>query len=149
MRVEVKHGELIAVTDNIGDGIHIRNLVEEITRKKAKLILFQDNTSTMNILKNGKAGGKSKHIKIRFEWFGEQKESGKFDMRYVKTGAMKADGMTKAKGADGFSDFCRDLGVMNLNDTKECAARTVDDGSNIARNDSHIACVYDEFSMTR
>jgi len=60
--------ELIAVTDLVGLAFNMKRLAEEIIGEQIKLVVYQDNESTMKLMKNGSTGARSKHIKIRFAW---------------------------------------------------------------------------------
>ena len=71
--------ELIAVTDFLGQAIDTKNVSQEIIREEVKLIVYQDNESTINLMKNGIVGDRSKHIKIRFAWIKEAIDNGDFE----------------------------------------------------------------------
>ena len=89
--------ELIAVTDLVGLAFNMKRLAEEIIGEQIKLVVYQDNESTMKLMKNGSTGARSKHIKIRFAWIKEAIDAGDFELKYKATNEMLADGMTKAK----------------------------------------------------
>ena len=50
--------ELIAVTDLLPEAFHLRKIIEAITRKNVKIILYQDNMETISMIKNGAGGGR-------------------------------------------------------------------------------------------
>ena len=106
--------ELIAVTDFIGEAMKLKMIAQEITRKGVKLVLYQDNQATINMIKNGTAGARSKHIKIRFDWLKERLEDGDFSIEYKPTKLMIADGMTKGKHGLEFDDFKTSVGVCQV-----------------------------------
>ena len=109
--------ELIAVTDLVGQAMELKNIAEEIVGRKVKLIIYQDNQATIKLLKNGVAGGRSKHIKIRFAWFKEFLETGDFLLEYKPTDEMIVDGMTKAKQGSDIEYFKNGTGIQTA--TKE------------------------------
>jgi len=78
--------ELIAVTDLLPNAMELRNITEEITGKKVRLVFYQDNMATIRMIKNGTVGARSKHIKIRFAWLKEKLEAGDFELEYKPTG---------------------------------------------------------------
>jgi len=111
--------ELIAVTDFIGQAIDTKNVAQEIIGEEVKLIVYQDNESTIKLMKNGIVGGRSKHIKIRFAWIKEAINNGDFELMYKSTDEMIADGMTKAKQGNDFKVFKKAAGIQTR--TKERA----------------------------
>jgi len=73
-------------------------------------------------MKSGIAGGRSKHIKIRFAWIKEAIEAKDFELRYKSTKDMLADGLTKAKQGNEFKLFKNGAGIQIWDqDTKERA----------------------------
>ena len=112
--------ELIAVTDLLPEAFHLKKIIETITEKKVKIILYQDNMATMSMIRNGTGGGRSKHIKIRFGWLKERLDDGDFEMEYKPTKLMLADGATKPKQGVEFESFKNGVGVkLHNQDTKE------------------------------
>jgi len=77
--------ELIAVTDLVSEGLHLKGMCEFICDKKVHLTLMQDNQATIAIIKNGKVSGKSKHVRIRLNWIKERSESGDFNIEYKES----------------------------------------------------------------
>jgi len=115
--------ELIAVTDLVAQAIELKKISEEIIGEQIKLIVNQDNESTIKIMKSGIAGARSKHIKIPFAWIKEAIDSGDFELRYKATNQMLADGLTKAKQVNEFKLFKAGAGIQSRDqDTKERAA---------------------------
>ena len=54
--------ELIAVTDLLPEAFHLRKIIEAITRKNVKIILYQDNMATISMIKNGAGVGGGQNI---------------------------------------------------------------------------------------
>ena len=117
--------ELIAYTDYIGEAMELKNIVQDVTQRETKLIIHQDNQSTMSIVENGKVSGKSKHtskhVKVRVAWLKERSDLGDFSTKYCPSEKMKSDGMTKPKGWDSFETFRSFTGVRDHHITKERA----------------------------
>ena len=112
--------ELIAVTDLLPEAFHLKKIVEAITGKKVRIILYQDNMATISMIKNGVGGGRSKHIKIRFGWLKERLDDGDFEVEHKPTKLMLADGATKPKQGMEFESFKIGVGVkLHNQDTKE------------------------------
>jgi len=117
--------ELIAVTDLIGQAIDLKRVAEEIIGEEIKLVVYQDNESTIKLMKNGTTGARSKHVKIRFAWIKEAIDAGGFELKYKATNEMLADGMTKAKQGKKFIDFKKGAGIrIQDQDKKERAEGT-------------------------
>jgi len=89
--------ELIAVTDLIEQAMDLKRVADEIIGEEIKLIIYQDNESTIKLMKSGTVGARSKHVKIRFAWMKEAIEAEDFRLKYKATTEMLADGMTKGK----------------------------------------------------
>jgi hypothetical protein len=95
--------EMIAVSDHAG---------ELITQNKPA-ILYQDNQSTIRLLKNGKSSSDwTKYIKIRYFWLKDRVDSKDVLVEYIPTGDMLADSLTKPLQGDLFINLRRFL--MNL-----------------------------------
>ena len=97
--------ELIAVTDLLPEAFHLKKIIQAVTCKKVRIVLYQDNMATMSMIRNGTGGGRSKHIKIRFGWLKERLDDGDFEMEYKPTKLMLADGATKPKQGLEFENF--------------------------------------------
>jgi hypothetical protein len=107
--------ELIAYTDYIGEGLSLKNVAQDIIGAPVKLLVLQDNSSVISILKNGRLSGKSKHaskhVKVRVAWIKERQDEGDFATAYCPTELMISDGLTKPKSAAGHLEFRNMLGV--------------------------------------
>ena len=56
-------------------------------------MIEQENMSTLAMIENGRATGPT--INIRFFWLNDRISSGKVSMRYIPTGDMTSDLLTK------------------------------------------------------
>ena len=114
--------ELIAVTDLLPEAFQLKKVIQAVTGKDVKIVLYQDNQATIAMIKNGAGGGRSKHIKIRFGWLKERLDDGDFEIEYKPTKLMLADGETKPKQGSEFENFKIGIGVKQFDDqdTKEC-----------------------------
>ena len=75
-----------------------------------KNILYQDNKSTMLLLKNGKrsSGKRTRALNIRYFFLTDQCDKGNLSVEYCPTGEMIGDYLTKPKTGKEFHKF-RDL----------------------------------------
>jgi hypothetical protein len=88
--------ELIALSDTASQAIFLRNFVEAQGYDVGPAVLYQDNMSTMALIKRGgPASERSRHINIRHFWVAERVEAGEVRIEYLPTGDMVANLLTK------------------------------------------------------
>ena len=69
--------ELVCLSDNASQALHLRNFVIAQGYEVGPAILYQDNMSTMALMKRGGPGSeRSRHINIRHFWLAERVEGG-------------------------------------------------------------------------
>ena len=76
-----------------------------------KNILYQDNKSTILLLKNGKrsSGKRTRALNIRYFFLTDQREKGNLSVEHCPTGEMTGDYMTKPKQGREFRKFRNDI----------------------------------------
>ena len=104
--------EYIAITAAIKEAKWLAKLEEELMLKSKKMIIFEDNQSTIKTAKNEIHTDRSKHIDVRYHFVREQIQVGAIEIRYCPTGEMTADLMTKALGATKHAKFSESLGLV-------------------------------------
>jgi len=88
--------ELIAVSDVLPQIIANRDFLEEQLGQKITLNLFQDNKSTMALIKNGRPLAKStRHINIRFFFISDYSNRNEITVHHLASEKMIADFYTK------------------------------------------------------
>jgi hypothetical protein len=88
--------ELVAASDSGGSLIYAKYFLEAQKEKLKDVVLYQDNESTIKLLKRGKpAADGSRHINIRFFWLSERLTKGELQVVYLPTENMLADILTK------------------------------------------------------
>lgn len=88
--------ELIALAEATDIVAWMRYFLESIGYPQKPTVVYQDNQSTMMIAKNGPSGvGKSKHIQIRYFAIKELVDDLRVTLKYLPTGEMIADALTK------------------------------------------------------
>ena len=88
--------ELIAISDVLPQIIANRNFLEEQLKQKITLNLFQDNKSTMALIKNGRPLAKStRHINIRFFFISDYSDRNEITIHHLASEKMIADFYTK------------------------------------------------------
>ena len=105
--------EMIAVSDHAGELIAQNEFYIHQCGSNKPAILFQDNQSTIRLIKNGKSSSdRTKHIKIRFFWLKERADLKDILVEYMPTEEMIADILTKPLQGDLFIRLRKAL--MNL-----------------------------------
>ena len=89
--------ELVGTSDYIPYALWFLYFMQEQGYTVDKKICYQDNQSTIKLLKNGKksAGKQSRHIAIRYFWITDRFKAEKIDVEYCPTGMMLGDFFTK------------------------------------------------------
>ena len=88
--------ELIAIADMSSYVIWTRDFLIAQGHRVRSTTIYEDNMSTITMLKKGKGKNKgSKHINIRYYFIKDRIESGELDIRYLPTLEMLADLLTK------------------------------------------------------
>jgi len=102
--------ELVALSDNIGQVLWTRNFLIEQGHQVGPATVYQDNQSTMTLVKNGKSNSeKTKHIAVRFYFVKDRVTSGEIKIEYMKTGEMIADILTKPLQGQRFIEMRKKL----------------------------------------
>ena len=88
--------ELVCLSDNASQALHLRNFVIAQGYEVGPAILYQDNMSTMALMKRGRPGSeRSRHINIRHFWLAERVEGGEAIVEHLSTKDMWANALTK------------------------------------------------------
>ena len=88
--------ELVGLSDNASQALHLRNFVIAQGYDVGPAILYQDNMSTMALMKRGGPGSeRSRHINIRHFWLAERVEEGEAVVEHLSTTEMWANALTK------------------------------------------------------
>ena len=104
---------MIAVSDHPEELIAQNEFYIHQCGSNRPVILFQDNQSTIRLLKNGKSSSdRTKHIKIRYFWLKDRVDVKDILVVYMPTEEMIADILTKPHQGDLFIKLRKAL--MNL-----------------------------------
>jgi hypothetical protein len=78
--------EVIAASDGCNDLLSLMEFINFQTGRQGKVVLFQDNTSAIQLEKNGKSSSnKTKHMKIRYFWIKDKVASGELEIQHLPT----------------------------------------------------------------
>jgi hypothetical protein len=88
--------ELVALSDTASVALFLRNFVAAQGYETGPAILYQDNMSTMALMKRGgPASERSRHIDIRHFWLKEREAMGEVKIVHMPTEEMVANVLTK------------------------------------------------------
>ena len=88
--------ELVALSDSTSQIIWTRNFLEEQGLKMGPATVYQDNMSTIALIKNSKSNSdRTRHIAIRFFLISDRVTSKEINVEYMPTVEMLADILTK------------------------------------------------------
>ena len=95
--------ELVGLSDSTGQILWTRNFLIEQGYNVEAAIVYQDNMSTIALVKNGKSNSeRTRHIAIRFFFVADRVASKEIKVEYMQTGEMLADILTKPLQGDLF-----------------------------------------------
>ena len=88
--------ELIGATDSAGQLLWTRQFLLEQGYDVGPAVLYQDNTSTISLINNGRSNSeRTRHIAIRYFFLKDRIENKEIRVEYLNTGDMIADILTK------------------------------------------------------
>jgi hypothetical protein len=88
--------ELVGFADEVPKVLWVRNFMIEQGYKIGPSTVYQDNQSTMALVKNGRSKSeRTRHIAIRYFFMADRVASGEISVEYMPTGDMLADILTK------------------------------------------------------
>ena len=88
--------ELIGLSDSTNQIVWVRNFLIEQGYSIGPATVYQDNKSTISLVKNGKSNSeRTRHIAIRFYFVADRVASKEITIEYMETSYMLADILTK------------------------------------------------------
>lgn len=88
--------ELIGLSDSINQIVWVRNFLISQGYNIEEATVYEDNMSTINMVKNGKSNSeRTRHIAIRFYFVADRVQSKEIKIQYMQTSNMLADILTK------------------------------------------------------
>ena len=102
--------ELVACSDSVSYIIYITKLLKELNYPINKIIIYQDNISTINLISNQRpTSQRTMHIDIRYFFIRERKEMHNYEVKYISTDKMTADVLTKPLQGEKFIQLKNDM----------------------------------------
>jgi hypothetical protein len=88
--------ELVGLSDSMSVIIWCRNFLEKQGYTMPPAQVFQDNMSTISMIRSGKpTSDRTRHVNIRFFFINDREKSGEVKVEYKSTKSMLADILTK------------------------------------------------------
>jgi hypothetical protein len=109
--------ELLAFTHTAKEVIATQRLFQQLDlRLDIKPTIQCDNLQTIRLINSSLPRIKTalRHIDIHNSWIRQVYQDGAFDISYVPTAANLADGLTKALPGQKFSQFVKQLGLIDI-----------------------------------
>ncbi|XXG89958.1 hypothetical protein AAC387_Pa12g1837 [Persea americana] len=104
--------EYVAVLAAVCEAIWLRNLLEEFDHTQDEsTTIHVDNKSAIELAKNPKQHGRSKHIDIRYHFIRDHVKQKTVKLKYCSTTEQVADIFTKALPTDTFTRLRKRLGM--------------------------------------
>ena len=108
--------EYIAVGSCCAQILWIKQQLSDFGVALHNILIFFDNTSTINITKNPVQHSRTKHIEIRHHFIRDHALKGDICIEHVDTLNQLADIFTKPLNEDQFYKIRRELGMIDVND---------------------------------
>ena len=88
--------ELVGRSDGSKNVLWLRNFFIEQGYTMSPATIYQDNLSTLALVKNGRSNNRNtRHINIRYFYLKDRVDSGEVELKYLETNQMLADILTK------------------------------------------------------
>jgi hypothetical protein len=95
--------ELIGASDALPQILWTREFLIEQGYSSKPATLYQDNTSTIALMRKGRStSARTRHIAIRYFFIKDREDAGEVTVEHMGTNAIAADGLTKPLQGDAF-----------------------------------------------
>lgn len=99
--------ETHAATQATKEAIWLRNILKELgLEQKSSTTIYCDNQAAIALSRNPEYHARSKHVDIQYHFLRYHVETGTVDLRFIRSGDMAADGLTKALPRYKHNHFC-------------------------------------------
>jgi hypothetical protein len=107
--------ELMILCSLVQECLYLKHLLGELGLTITNLIpLYEDNRSTILIVRNSELHGRSKHIDVRYHFIQDLVEQQVFDIHHVESSLQLADIFTKSLAGHLFTDLRTRLRVTDI-----------------------------------
>ena len=93
----------------------LKNLYSELNMAiKGPILVLEDNQSTIKAAKDPALHSRTKHTLLKYRYIREARNAGIFDILYIDTKRMPADGLTKALAGEAHVKFTDLIGLTTI-----------------------------------
>lgn len=104
--------EYMAAASAVKEALWLRKLMFDLAGDRSTVLIYDDNQSTIKLLKNPMSSQRSKHIDVIYHFARERVARKEVEFLYIPTDRMIADYLTKPVPKSKF-EFCRNgIGVL-------------------------------------
>ena len=101
-----------ALTEAIRETQWLRNLYSELNRPiKSPTLILKDNQSIIKAAKNPALHSRTKHTLLKYHYIKEARQAGIFNILYIDTKRMPANGLTKPLNGIAHQKFLNLIGL--------------------------------------
>lgn len=104
--------EYMSLSDACKEALFIKAFMSECLKLDVKIVVYNDNQSTIKLSENHMYHARTKHIDVRHHFIREIVENGVIVIRYKCTNDMLADILTKPLCFDKHYHFVKDLYML-------------------------------------
>jgi hypothetical protein len=102
--------EFVGTSDSINQALYLREFLIKQGHKVKPIVLYQDNQSSMALIKRGKSNSeRTRHMNIRQFWITERVNNGEVTIEYLPTEKMFANLLTKPLQG---TQFCNEMKML-------------------------------------
>ena len=119
--------ELLALSHTTREAMYLTRLFRSIKLKLNEPLIIQcDNKQTIRIVveEDIKLNSRLRHVDIHNHWLRQEHRGGTMQIKWVPTGQMPADGLTKALPRQKHEEFVRALGLVDISKILDSVRRT-------------------------
>lgn len=87
--------EFMAIVNTIQEGMWLKRLRRELFKNDDRVTIYGDNKGAIQVIINNSYSPRTKHIDIKEKFIQENIKNGEFELKYLPTGEMAADILTK------------------------------------------------------
>ena len=110
--------ELVGLSDSGNQVLWTRNFLEQQGHKQPPAVIYQDNQSTIQLIRNGRSNSeRTRHVDIRYFFLHDRMNALDIDIQYLSTREMIADILTKPLQGELFRRMRN--GILNLGEQYE------------------------------
>lgn len=130
--------ELIAISDGLSQAIWMRNLLKEQGYNMKPIMLYQDNQSTITLIKKGKSTSeRTRHVDLRYFFVADRVKAKEVVVEYMPTKEMIADLHTKPLQGALFKELRTAVMDLPVDASQGCVQKNGVLGPETRFSDSH------------